>query len=245
MKRKIFSLLMAFLFVVTLSSCGKNKKVEVSYSQSEISMQVGETKEVVPSVTLGKKVKDFELTYAVSDPTKASVDTTGKVTALAAGEVTLTAKGNDKNETSASITIKISALPEYTVTFDAAGGSSVASQTVTKGQTATQPTAPTKAGYVFKGWTLNGAAYNFATPVTGNVTLVASWEENAPTTYTVTFDAAGGSSVASQTVTEGGVATEPTAPTKAGYVFKGWTLNGAAYNFATVVTGNITLVASW
>jgi uncharacterized repeat protein (TIGR02543 family) len=130
----------------------------------------------------------------------------------------------------------------YTVSFDSAGGSAVASQTVEHGALATQPTAPTRTGYGFSGWTLAGSAYNFATPVTGSITLVATWTIN---TYTVSFDSAGGSAVAPQTVEHGALATQPTAPTRTGYGFSGWTLSGSAYNFATPVTGNITLVATW
>lgn len=68
----------------------------------------------------------------------------------------------------------------YTVTFDSNGGTAVASQTVNANGCATMPTAPTKEGnanfnYVFAGWKLNGVTYNFSTPVTGNITLVASW----------------------------------------------------------------------
>ena len=63
--------------------------------------------------------------------------------------------------------------------------------------------------------------------------------------YTVTFDTDGGSAVASQTVIRGGVAQEPVAPTKHNYIFNGWTLNDTAYNFSTVLTGDVTLKASW
>ncbi|MCD7768733.1 MAG: InlB B-repeat-containing protein [Oscillospiraceae bacterium] len=65
-------------------------------------------------------------------------------------------------------------------------------------------------------------------------------------TYTVTFDSDGGSEVASQTVTSGGTADEPTAPTKTDYTFEGWyTEDGEAYDFATLVTENITIYAKW
>ncbi len=70
----------------------------------------------------------------------------------------------------------VAALPNYTVTFDADGGTPApAAQTVQKGSTATAPAEPTKDGFTFAGWTLGGSAYDFATPVTGNITLVASW----------------------------------------------------------------------
>ena len=65
----------------------------------------------------------------------------------------------------------------YRVTFDSAGGSSVDAQGVVAGQAATEPAAPTRDGYDFKGWTLDGEAYDFADPVGCNLTLVATWEK--------------------------------------------------------------------
>ena len=67
---------------------------------------------------------------------------------------------------------------QYTVTFESNGGSAVASQTVAENQVAVKPADPTRAGYVFGGWYLDSActvAYDFATPVTGNLTLYAKW----------------------------------------------------------------------
>lgn len=63
----------------------------------------------------------------------------------------------------------------YTVTFNSEGGSSVAPQTVVKGQKATEPTEPTKTGSTFSGWLLDGEEYSFDTPVTSNITLTAYW----------------------------------------------------------------------
>ncbi|MBQ3120099.1 MAG: InlB B-repeat-containing protein, partial [Peptococcaceae bacterium] len=135
----------------------------------------------------------------------------------------------------------------YTVTFDSNGGSAVTAQTIEEGQKATKPADPTKSGYDFKGWTLNGSAYDFNTAVNGNITLVATWEQQqvVPTVYTVTFDSNGGSAVTAQNIEAGQKAVKPADPTKAGYDFKGWTLNGSAYDFNTAVNGNITLIAVW
>ena len=66
---------------------------------------------------------------------------------------------------------------------------------------------------------------------------------------TVTFNSQGGSAVNSQTVEHGGLATEPTAPTKEGCTFGGWykeleCIN--AWDFATdAVTSDVTLYAKW
>ena len=64
----------------------------------------------------------------------------------------------------------------HTVTFDSDGGSEVEAQTVEDGQTATEPVDPTKEGFVFSGWLLDGEEYDFSTPVTADITLTAFWE---------------------------------------------------------------------
>ena len=64
-------------------------------------------------------------------------------------------------------------------------------------------------------------------------------------TYTVTFDAKGGSTVPNQTVEDNNLATRPTAPTKALNDFDGWYIGEALYDFNTPVTSNITLEAKW
>lgn len=65
----------------------------------------------------------------------------------------------------------------YEVKFDSAGGSSVETQEVKKNGTVTKPANPTKDGYEFENWLLDGTAYDFDTKVTSSFTLVASWKE--------------------------------------------------------------------
>ena len=136
-------------------------------------------------------------------------------------------------------------VKKYTITFNSNGGSSVNSQTVTEGGKASKPSNPTRNGYTFGGWTLNGSIYDFNSAVNKNITLVAKWNENAKEKYTVTFNSDGGTTVSSQTVTEGGKVSRPADPTKSGYNFGGWTLNGVSYDFNSIVSGNITLTAKW
>ncbi|MBR4521303.1 MAG: InlB B-repeat-containing protein, partial [Paludibacteraceae bacterium] len=75
--------------------------------------------------------------------------------------------------------ITVNLLPKYTVTFNSNDGSAVASQSVFEGTTATEPSAPTKAGYEFVKWQLSGADYDFSSAVTGNITLDAVWAYKA------------------------------------------------------------------
>ena len=135
----------------------------------------------------------------------------------------------------------------YLVTFDAQGGTPTPDvQMVEEGKTATAPTAaPTRDGYTFVEWQRNNAKYDFInTKVTEDITLVAVWKEVAK--YTVTFDAKGGTPApGAQKVVKDGTATAPTAPTKDGYTFVEWQLDGAKYDFSAKVTKDITLVAVW
>jgi uncharacterized repeat protein (TIGR02543 family) len=134
----------------------------------------------------------------------------------------------------------------YTVSFDTDGGSSVDDQNVDHGSTATEPNAPTREGYTFLGWVDGeGEPFDFTAPITGATTVVADWVINS---YTVTFNANGGSSVDEQDVDHGSTATEPTAPTRDGYAFLGWydaTDNGDEWDFSTPVTGDQMLYAYW
>ena len=71
-------------------------------------------------------------------------------------------------------------IEAYTVTFDSNGGSTVEQQVVESGSLATQPTNPTKSGYKFAGWYLDlndPTSYDFSTAITGNITLIAKWED--------------------------------------------------------------------
>ncbi len=74
------------------------------------------------------------------------------------------------------------ASSEYTVTFTV-DGATYHTATVANGNVVSAPSNPTKAEdanytYTFNCWTLNGVEYDFSTPVTQNITLVANFTAN-------------------------------------------------------------------
>lgn len=91
--------------------------------------------------------------------------------------VTITGKGNYTGTKSATFTIK---RPNYTVTFNAQGGTSTASQTVALLNKASKPSDPSRSGYIFKGWYTSAsgdAPFDFNTAITGNTTVYAQWAQ--------------------------------------------------------------------
>ena len=72
----------------------------------------------------------------------------------------------------------------YTVIFDSAGGTSVASQSVESGKMAVEPKSPTKpstetTNFSFAGWYNGSSKFDFSTPIKADITLTAYWTETA------------------------------------------------------------------
>ena len=68
----------------------------------------------------------------------------------------------------------------HTVTFDTQDGTKINPVMVRCGNPVAQPITPSKAGYYFSGWFLNGSKYNFSTPVTSDITITAEFTKYAP-----------------------------------------------------------------
>ena len=133
----------------------------------------------------------------------------------------------------------------YDVEFNSVGGGNFTKQQISYGNYASEPTTiPNRVGYTFAGWYLNNSLFDFAkTPITGNITLTAKWDEIY---YDVEFNSNGGSNIATKQVNHGKYASEPIpSPTKVGYTFAGWYIGDAKFNFSTPITQNITLTAKW
>ena len=147
-------------------------------------------------------------------------------------------------------------LPVYTVSYNANGGSGApSSQYKVNSKTLTlSSTKPTRSGYTFLGWSTSSSATSATYSAGGsftansNTTLYAVW---SPTTYTVSFNANGGSvSPTSKTVSKGSTyGTLPT-PTRTGYTFTGWYTAASGGTQITAsstvsITANQTLYAHW
>ncbi len=135
------------------------------------------------------------VTWASSNTAVATVDENGTVTAVGAGEATITAtaavaaEGGEKPSASCTVTVM---EPTYTVTLNPNEGTIADGKTVTgyvRGTGAVLPTAAdiTREGYLFKGWyedaNFSGSPVTAITATdTGDKTFYAKWAE----AYTVT-----------------------------------------------------------
>ena len=140
---------------------------------------------------------------------------------------------------------------EYTVTFDANGGT-VTPETmkVTYGSHYGELPTPTRKGYTFVGWFTNpngGTQVKADAEVTtaADRTLHAHWTQNI---HTVTIKAdKDGKVIESQRIPEGGLAKKPAKePVREGYTFIGWQANDAAWDFdQNVVERDTEIIALW
>ena len=104
-------------------------------------------------------------------------------------------------------------------------------------------TNPTKTGYTFKGWKLNGEgdalmSVTIASGSTGNKAYTATWQINQ---YTITFNSNGGSAIDPITQYYATEVEAPNNPTRTGYTFAGWLPEVPA----TIPAENKTCVAQW
>lgn len=113
---------------------------------------------------------------------------------------------------------------EYTVTYMSEGATFGSTLTALYGESTPMPeTFPIKAGYVFVGWYLDDALYNFNTTLSGDITLTAKFTPIEKPKYTVTFyDYNGEQYGGTQLISEGSSAIEPGHPLRPGYTFIGW-----------------------
>lgn len=152
------------------------------------------------------------------------------------------------------------AVNRYTFTFNANGGSTPSSSSITKNYNEAIGTLPTCSRaadntytYVFAGWfdtaaASGGTQLTTTTKVTSNKTWYARWTATYKN-YTVTWNGNGGtpSKSSSSFHYNDALGTLPTA-TRTGYTFKGWSTSaGGSVNVSTTtkVTGNVTYYAVW
>lgn len=129
---------------------------------------------------------------------------------------------------------------KYEVNF-MVDGENYHNEIVLKNANVTPPAAPTKNGYVFEGWTIDGnSVVNLnAYTVTQNVTFTAKFTKQ----YSVVFKYED-TTLKNETVKSGNYATAPETNSTAYKVFNGWKVNGVTVNVSEYrITADTVFVA--
>ena len=234
------------------------KWTEIKYAQVTFDYNAPDGDDTITKVKVGDSAAK------PADPTRTGYDFAGWYTdedctqaynfdVPVTGDLTLYAKWTPK---------------QFTVTFeDGVEGNDVVSSTVSYGEKVVEPDDPTRVGYDFAGWFTDEActkAYDFAAPVTDNMTLYAKWTpvvdpDPEPTpdpepetkTFSVTLnDGLADTEDQVITIAEGETIDSSAikAPTYDGWTFVGWFTDSdltQEWDFSTPVTSDMTLWAGW
>jgi uncharacterized repeat protein (TIGR02543 family) len=151
----------------------------------------------------------------------------------------------------------------YTVTFRMNDGTDKVHETKTVAVPATTlaafPVNPSRDGHNFGGWNTaangSGTPFTASTPVSGNITVYAKWQEILPGSYAVSFRLNDGTETVYELKTVTAPATTiaaadfPADPSRTGYNFGGWNTavdgSGTPFTAATTVSDSITVYATW
>ena len=222
---------------------------------------VGGTYSTESDVTLYAKwdINSYTVTFKDYDGTSLStqsVDYLGDATAPSNPNRTgYSFSGWDTGYTGITGTTTVTAtytINSYTVSFDTNGGNTAADLAVAYGSTITSPTGTTRTGYALVGWFSDASLtqqwdFDTDTMPANDVVLYAKWTTNS---YTVSFDANGGSSVADLAVAYGNTITSPVGTTRTGYTFAGWFSDASLtqqwdFDTDTMPATPLTLHAKW
>lgn len=144
--------------------------------------------------------------------------------------------------------IKKEVLPEptFNVFFDL-GYDNLELETITveKNNKVDRPNNPTREGYRFIGWLLNGVDFDFETLINKDITLLARWDEIIYYEVTFNFGYEDGPNNIVETVELDHKIEEPITPNREGFDFLGWFIDDELFDFNTLVNNNLTLVAKW
>ena len=207
------------------------------------------------------KVEDYNYGATITtptNPTRYGYDFTGwnptPATTMPASDQTYTAQWREQSLTN----YRTSCTTETIVTFELNGGSGIFDDVTLNSNTYAIPgTEPTRNGYNFTGWKIQGGdetIYKYGTSnssisnITESITLVAQW---SAIEYTITYNLNGGSGVSNTIYTiESNDITLPTPTHEQGLTFVGWyesaDFTGNAVSVITHgSTGNKVFYAKW
>ena len=204
---------------VTASTCYKLN----TQSGNKIQATVVDCREEVTPVYFTVTFQDWNGTVLKTEQVEQGKSATAPADPVREGYTFI---GWDKSFSNVQSDLTVTALYEqnapdpiyYTVIFQDWDGTTLKTEQVEQGKSATAPAAPVREGYTFKGWDKDFSN------VQSDLTVTAQYEQNAPEPiyYTIIFQDWDGTTLKTEQVEQGKSATAPATPVREGYTFKGW-----------------------
>lgn len=132
-------------------------------------------------------------------------------------------------------------LDTVIVTYDMYDGTIFTEKEIVRGSLIDIPETPLKDGYKFLKWVVDDEEFSFDTKIFDDITLKAIWEKIEY--VTITFDSMGGSMVDNLVIPKYSVVDSLPCPSKDGYKFLYWELDGCKYDSEMVVKNDMVLKA--
>ncbi|MDE5721288.1 MAG: InlB B-repeat-containing protein [Clostridia bacterium] len=245
---KIFvAAILAMAFALTVTACSKNdtKKWSVTFNSNKGSLVATQyIEDGAKAIRPENPARDGFIFVDWFDDT--SYETVYDFDKPVTGNITLYAKWQSEDAPAPA--------GYHTVTFDSRGGSAVKPQIIKDGFTASLPAEPTWSNHTFKGWYSDSSctnAYDFSSPVTGDVTVYAKWDSSSPSAEKIVITLNYNYDNKSDSVEIDKDSTLPLAnqsPVRTDWHFAGWFKDSACtqmFNLSERLSANITLYAKW
>lgn len=213
MKKHLLSILAALLPLLASAEAMSVAVTSIALSQSTATLTTGENLTLTATITPSDA--DINLiSWSSSNPSVATVDTMGKVTAVAPGTATITATATDGSDVTASCEVNVIAPQQdsYTITY-MVDGEVYYQESLEYGSAIVVPDAPTKEGYTFSGW---GEVAD--TMPANDVIILGTFSVNS---YTITY-MVDGEVYYQESLEYGSAIVVPDTPTNGDYTFSGW-----------------------
>ena len=129
-----------------------------------------------------------------------------------------------------------------TVQFETGTEEIILTKYVNKNGKVEEPEMPTKEGYIFQEWELNGETYNFDTKVEEDIILTAKWVKKDY--IIISFNTNSDYAIESKKIIKGYAIEDLPTLEKENYEFIGWYLNGELYDNEQIYS-DTTLIAEY
>jgi len=249
---------MVFNGIVEDEEAEDDAEVEVAMPKANLA---GGTYRSVQYVSLRTETEDADIYYTLNGKTPTTKSNKYSKSIKLTAKYTLKAIAVKDGEVSDVLTVEYdvripvssSSSKKYVVSFNLnyeGASNAPESQEVVKGKKATKPADPVRSNFGFAGWYSDkecNTLFDFDTKITEDKVLYAKWTNGYRVSFNLNYQGAT-NAPQDQYIPFGTKATEPSAPSRSGFAFLGWSTSASGevmFNFNSDITSDMTLYAKW